>query len=207
MPLGSRCYNSHLPTNPQHFASVNTIGGRDDSDLIARIQRRDPRAMGTLYDLYGKVCYAVILRLVPERFVAEDLLAETFVKAWNQIGRWKDLRGDDLGVWLLVLARNHALEHLRAINLPRPAALPKLIAFEQPTTLQDTTRGRGTDYWGKLRKKLEALSPEERRIMEYFCFEGFSASAIAIKAGKTLESVKTSVAAALEKLNPRSAKL
>ncbi len=163
--------------------------------------------MGTLYDLYGKVCYAVILRLVPERSVAEDLLAETFVKAWNQIGRWKDLRGDDLGAWLLVLARNHALEHLRAINFPRPAALPKLIAFEQPTTLQDTARGRGADYWGKLRKKLETLSPEERRVMEYFCFEGLTASAIALKAGKPLESVKTSAAAALEKLRAPSAKL
>ena len=162
--------------------------------------------MGALYDRYGKIAYGVILRLVSEPGVAEDLLAETFVTAWNQIGRWKDLRGDDLGVWLMVLARNHALEHLRAANLPRPAALAKLGVFEQPALLQDTGRGRGSEYRKQLRKKIEALSGEEKQMLEFSCFEGLPAAAIAAKTGKPVNGIKATIASALEKLSTAGAK-
>jgi DNA-directed RNA polymerase specialized sigma24 family protein len=106
----------------------------------------------------------------------------------------------------MVLARNHALEHLRAANLPRPAAMAKLGAFEQPALFQDAARGRGGENRKQLRKKIEALSTEEKRVLEFSCFEGLPVAAIAAKAGKSLNEVKAAIASALEKLNAAVAK-
>ncbi len=74
--------------------------------------------MGELYDRYGKLTYSIILRIVPHEDVAEDLLAETFVKVWNQIDQWRDAHIEDLRLWLLLLARNHAIEDLRSRHDP-----------------------------------------------------------------------------------------
>ena len=115
---------------------------RTDVDLLSRIKRRDPEALGELYDRYGRLAYSIILRIVHDQNVAEDLLAETFVTAWNQIARWKDARIEDLRLWLLLLARDHAIEYLRSRNESLPKALPRPSALTQPSVLQDFPRPR-----------------------------------------------------------------
>jgi RNA polymerase sigma-70 factor (ECF subfamily) len=170
-------------------------------DLLSRIKRRDPSAMGDLYDRYGKIAYAVILRIVLDAGIAEDLLAETFVIVWNQIARWKDARIEDLRLWLLVLARNHALDYLRSQNEPLPKALPRLDALTQPALLQDFPRPRNADDWGRLRNAFSRLNPTETRILEMTCFDGKPSSEIALNLGVTLIAVKEVVAGALRTLS------
>jgi RNA polymerase sigma-70 factor, ECF subfamily len=170
-------------------------------DLLSRIKRRDPFAMGDLYDRYGKIAYAVILRIVPDAGIAEDLLAETFVTVWNQIARWKDARIEDLRLWLLVLARNHALDYLRSQNEPLPKALPRLDALTQPALLQDFPRPRNGDEWARLRNAFARLNDTEIRILEMTCFDGKPSNEIALNLGVTLIAVKEVTAGALRKLS------
>ena len=37
---------------------------RSDLDILSRIKRHDPSAIGELYDRYGKTAYKIILRIV-----------------------------------------------------------------------------------------------------------------------------------------------
>lgn len=172
-----------------------------DLDLVARIKRHEPSAIGDLYDRYGKTAYAIIQRIVPDKTIAEDLLAETFVTAWNQIGRWKDARVEDLRLWLLVLARNHAIDHLRSQNDPLPKALPRLGILEQPAVLQDFPRPRHAEAWTVLRAAFARLTEFEMRIVEMACFDGKPPSEIALQLGVTLILVKESIDSALRKLS------
>ncbi len=59
--------------------------GEGDADLVRRLQRRDPRAMAELYDRYGRLVYALILRVVRDGGIAEDLVQETFLRVWNRV--------------------------------------------------------------------------------------------------------------------------
>ncbi len=161
--------------------------------------------MGDLYDLYGQTAYAIIQRIVQDKGVAEDLLAETFVTAWNQIGRWKDARIEDLRLWLLVLARNHAVDRLRSQNEPLPKALPRLGVLEQPAVLQDFPRPRNADAWTRLGSAFAQLTPNEIRILEMACFDGKSLNEIALHLGVTLAAVKEAVSGALQKLSGQTA--
>ena len=48
-----------------------------DADLVARLQRRDAQALAELYDRYGRLVYALILRIVRDTGIAEGGSDET----------------------------------------------------------------------------------------------------------------------------------
>lgn len=49
---------------------------------MALVTERNTKALKVLYDRYGKSVYNFILRYTNNREIAEDLLQETFTKAW-----------------------------------------------------------------------------------------------------------------------------
>jgi RNA polymerase sigma-70 factor (ECF subfamily) len=173
---------------------------RTDVDLLSRIKRRDPEALGELYDRCGKLAYAIILRIVPDESVAEDLLAQTFVTVWNQIARWKDARIEDLRLWLLLLARDQAVEFLRSRNEPLPKALPHPSALVQPSVLQDFPRPRDVERWNQVHAAFARLTEKESRVLEMACFDGMTMAEIAVTLGEPVASVKDLAGAALAKI-------
>ena len=79
-------------------------------DLIRRIHGGDETALADL------ICEnSAVLRLHLERYVApadaDDLLQELWLRVWERAGQW-DGRGRPLA-WLLAIATNLALNHLR----------------------------------------------------------------------------------------------
>src|SRR5215510_12525344 len=84
-----------------------------DAELVRRLQKRDPQALGDLYDRYGRLTYALILRIVRDAGTAEDLVQETFLRVWNRVQGFNAERGA-IGPWLLAVARNRAIDYLRS---------------------------------------------------------------------------------------------
>ncbi|MGA2592306.1 MAG: sigma-70 family RNA polymerase sigma factor, partial [Bryobacteraceae bacterium] len=87
--------------------------GEGDPELALRLQRRDPRAMAELYDRYGRLVYALVVRIVRDGGIAEDLVQETFLRVWNRVQGFDAEKGA-LGPWLLAVARNRAIDYLRS---------------------------------------------------------------------------------------------
>ena len=84
-----------------------------DGDLVARAAQGDERAIGTLYDRYGAVLYAVAYRIVGQRADAEEVVLEAFAQAWRDAPRFEAGRGSVAG-WLTMIARSRALDLVRA---------------------------------------------------------------------------------------------
>src|SRR5436190_18159133 len=84
-----------------------------DAELVKRLQKRDPQALGELYDMYGRVAFYLIYRIVRDTGTAEDLVQETFLRVWNRAQGFDGDRGA-LGGWLLAVARNRAIDYLRS---------------------------------------------------------------------------------------------
>jgi RNA polymerase sigma-70 factor (ECF subfamily) len=188
-------------TKPQSSSSAWPLSvQRSDVDLLSRIKRREPEALGELYDRYGKLAYSIILRIVPNERIAEDLLAGAFVTVWNQIARWKDARIEDLRLWLLLVARERAIEYLRSRNETPPKALPRPTALMQPGVLQDFPRPRNADQWIRLRNAFSDLTERQSRVLEMACFDGISANEIAVSLGESVQSVREIIGEALGKL-------
>ncbi len=97
--------------------------GASDKNLVGRLQRRDPRALAELYDRYGSAIYARILRAAGQRRAAEDLVEETFLRAWNRIHGF-DPESGPIEPWLVAIARETAPEWADADGTAAPS--PKL---------------------------------------------------------------------------------
>jgi RNA polymerase sigma-70 factor (ECF subfamily) len=84
----------------------------DDRLLAERLRSGDREALGLLYDRYASVAMAVAVRVVADRQLAEDLVHDAYVAAWQKIDRFDPSRGS-LRSWLLTIVRNRAIDRLR----------------------------------------------------------------------------------------------
>lgn len=81
--------------------------------LVQRAVEKDGAAFAELYDKHVVRVYRHIYYLVNDTRETEDLTAQTFLKAWEAVGRYKE-RGAPFVAWLLRIAHNLTVSHLRA---------------------------------------------------------------------------------------------
>src|ERR1700674_5833374 len=109
-----------------------SLHAEGDTDLIGRLQRRDPQALAELYDRYGRLAYSLIYTVVRNTGVAEDLVQETFLRIWNRVQSFDQDRGA-LGPWVLTVARHRAIDYLRSIQARMSSSSTELDRLENPT--------------------------------------------------------------------------
>src|SRR5450631_871117 len=134
----------------------------DDTELVARMQRRDPQALAELYDRYGRLVYSLILRVVRDTGVAEDLVQETFLRVWNRVAGFDAQRGS-IGPWLLAVARNRAIDYLRS-SAGRERNTLELEETGHPALYCDMERDiLNSDNARRVKSAVEKLSPNQRQ--------------------------------------------
>ena len=85
----------------------------DERLLINRLQKEETRykAFSELVSQYSEKLYWVVRHIVGTHEDADDVVQETFIKAWNKI---EEFRGDSkISTWLHRIAVNEALDHIR----------------------------------------------------------------------------------------------
>jgi RNA polymerase sigma-70 factor (ECF subfamily) len=85
----------------------------EEKRLVYRAVERDQAAFAELYDRHVVRVYRHIYYMVNDAREAEDLTAQTFLKAWEAIDRYKE-RGAPFVAWLLRIAHNLTISHLRS---------------------------------------------------------------------------------------------
>jgi RNA polymerase sigma-70 factor (ECF subfamily) len=81
--------------------------------LIERAQAGEGAAFGLLYDRYFDTVFRFVYFRVGNRQLAEDLTADTFLRALKRIGSFT-WQGRDLGAWLVTIARNLVADHFKS---------------------------------------------------------------------------------------------
>ena len=174
--------------------------GRDDSDLLVRLRRRDPEAAGMLYDRYGKAAHAVALRIVKEPAVAEDVVAEAFLKVWNRVASFKETRCSALGLWFVAVVFCHAHEHLQQRAGQFGANLLKVNVVDEPVIYQDWPRALDSDRTEEIHAALDQLTPDERKALDLCFFEALPPGRLPERLGLTSGEATKVVESALAKL-------
>jgi len=181
---------------PSLILALELTGLRDE-ELARRLQRRDPDAMKDLYDRFGRIAYSVVLAIVRDASTAEDLVQETFMRVWNRIQAFQPGRGA-LGPWLLAIARNRAIDHVRssAARIDRNAFA--LDVREHPSLFVDMEREVvNTDHARIVRAAIAKLNPNQRKVIELAYYEGLSQTEMAERMSQPLGTIKTWVRTAL----------
>ena len=96
------------------MVSVNSVPrANDDTELVLRAIQKDQEAFGELYDRHAVRVYRHIYYMVGNAAEAEDLTAQTFLRAWEAVERYQ-VRGAPFVSWLLRIAHNLGVSHLRS---------------------------------------------------------------------------------------------
>ena len=177
--------------------AIEAVSG--DPDLVLRLQRRDPQALAELYDRYGRLAYALILRVVRDGAIAEDLVQETFLRVWNRVHGFDAQRGA-VKAWLLAVARNRAIDYLRSAGGREYSSL-EFEATDHPGLYGDMEKDvLASDSARRVRAAMARLPQQQREVIELAYFEGLSQSEMAARMGQPLGTVKTWVRTALRTL-------
>ena len=93
-----------MPTSPEMLRRTNLA--------VARAKEGDREALRFLYVSYSHNIYGYVRSIVRDDHEAEDVTQHVFAKLMTTIGKYDD-RGVPFFAWLLRLARNVAIDHLR----------------------------------------------------------------------------------------------
>jgi RNA polymerase sigma-70 factor (ECF subfamily) len=85
----------------------------NESVVILLAKEGHPEALRTIYDVHFEAVYRTAFRYTRSRQDAEDVLQETFVKAFKNIRRFDFERGASFAAWLGRICVNSAISHLK----------------------------------------------------------------------------------------------
>lgn len=105
----------------EHSAESDTL-------LVQQVQQGNAKAFGELYERYADRVYAYLAFRVRDSMEAEDLTAETFVKALQAIRSYRPNEAP-LGAWLFRIAHNALVDHWRR------RARRKTVALEEAAVM------------------------------------------------------------------------
>jgi RNA polymerase sigma-70 factor, ECF subfamily len=170
----------------------------EDGDLVRRLKAREPHAMSELYDRYARVAYSLILRIVRNTAVAEDLVQETFLRVWHRVHSFDAEKGA-LGAWLLTVARNRAIDHLRSVDGRMEVNAISLQHLERPAWFASLDTGAlALDRVRRLQRAFEKLTPHQRQVIDMAYYEGMSQTEMAERLKQPLGTIKTWTRGALK---------
>jgi RNA polymerase sigma-70 factor (ECF subfamily) len=175
-PLGDRTSNSDTAS-----------GSSDDLTLLARIGQGDETGMEAIFKRYSGPVYSVALRVLHDSGQAEDVMQEIFLQLWRNPEAFVHGRGS-LGAWLVVVARNRAIDVLRR---RKPTDSVDDVVLASPCDISAEAERNG--MMEKVRVILADLPEEQRKSLELAYFEGLSHSEIASRTGDPLGTVKTRI--------------
>jgi RNA polymerase sigma-70 factor (ECF subfamily) len=81
--------------------------------LVSEAARGSSNAFGQIYDLLAPKVYNFIFSRIRHKPTAEDLLHTVFLKAWNNIGRYKPTKNAKFSTWLFQIANYTIIDHWR----------------------------------------------------------------------------------------------
>lgn len=180
-----------------------------DSDLLCAVARRDEAAFSELYDRTSPVVFGLILRMISAHAEAEDVLQKTFLRVWDRAPYYVAEMGTPF-TWIVTIARNLAIDHLRADRRTRDGQLRNQ-ALEAAVHTVHTANG--FKYASQLEKNaavrqvLDTLEPTEREAIEWAFFQGLTHEEIAQASGAPVGTVKARIRRGMAKLKKPLASL
>jgi RNA polymerase sigma-70 factor, ECF subfamily len=182
---------------------IPTVNSDNDLDerlaqLLRRCASADGLALQRLYELASPLLFALLIRMLRRRAVAEEALQDVFVTVWERAGQFRPERGRAT-TWLMSIARYRAIDLLRREHLAPVLALD----FPEHAVEAEAAEEPGADPFPRaalLERCLGLLSAEQRRCLELAFVGGNSHMDIARLVGSPMGTVKSWIRRGLQSL-------
>lgn len=160
--------------------------------LIERAQAGDGAAFGLLYDRYFDTVFRFVYFRVGNRQLAEDLTADTFLRALKRIGSFT-WQGRDLGAWLVTIARNLVADHFKSGRYRLEVTTGDVLDADRPDRgPEGSPEAAVIDHITNvdLLKAVKQLNPEQQECIVLRFLHGFSVAETAQAMSKNEGAIK-----------------
>jgi RNA polymerase sigma-70 factor (ECF subfamily) len=165
----------------------------DEASLVARAKSGDAAAFGRLYDAAVDRIFRYVFFRVTDMEIAEDLTSEVFLKAWENVRRYRP--GGPFVAWLYTIARNTVIDHYRT----RKPNVP----LDQTLIKQDPGLDEKIDLQYEvetLKRAMQHLTEEQREVLTLRFIAELDTGQIARQMRKTEGAIRALQMRALQAL-------
>lgn len=176
------------------FDLEHDLSQHDSTTLAAALLERcaggDEQALSSLYEMTAPRLFAVLVRILGRRELAEEALQDVFISVWRNAAGYRPEQASPL-TWMISIAR------YRAIDLRRRARRELLLGdAEPPEDVADPGADPLTDAIREtaaaaLDECLSRLRREPRTCLQLAYLNGFTHEQIAASVGQPLGTVKS----------------
>lgn len=171
-------------------------GDAAETEAIERARRGDGDAFDILVGRWSRRVTSLAWTLTGSADAAEEIAQEAFVRAWQTLNRFR--RGAPFGPWLLRIATNLSLDHLRrARKLDTLESAPEVTA---PASQSPESRAVLSDAAGRIARAIAALPEMQRVVAQLYLVEEYDHEEIAAMTGLTQGTIRSHLSIARAKL-------
>ncbi len=160
--------------------------------LVERAKAGEAEAFGLIYDRYVDTVFRFVYFRVGNRQLAEDLTADTFVRALKRIGSFT-WQGRDLGAWLVTIARNLVADHFKSGRYRLEVTTGDVLdADREDRGPEGSPEAAVVDHITNvaLLTAVKQLNPEQQECIVLRFLQGFSVAETAHTMGKNEGAIK-----------------
>lgn len=169
------------------------------ADLLAKTGIGDRTAFAALFDLTKSKLFAVSLRIVRERHIAEEVLQDSFVNIWNYAANYATAKAAPM-TWMTAIVRNRSLDIVRRPHLETQDEDDFFtLNLEDESLGPDALLGQSRDR-ARVERCMKDLGGDQLQSISLAFYHGLSHSEVAEHMGKPLGTVKTHIRRGLLKL-------
>ncbi len=172
---------------------------KDTAELIARLKSNEVDAFDTLIERYGDRLYWHIRRVVVQHEDAEDVLQETFTRAFISISDFRGEMESSLIAWLYRIATTQAIKVLRRRKRGFFTSLDS-IRGDLLTTFEQEIEPSADEITVKLQKAILALPTKQRLVFNMRYYDELSFEQISQATGDSVSTLKTNYHYAVKKI-------
>ncbi|GLU51734.1 RNA polymerase sigma factor SigK [Dyadobacter frigoris] len=167
-----------------------------EHELISSLKCNSKEAFEYLYDHYASALYGIIMKIVKDEEKAADVMQDSFLKIWKNIGSYNVEKGT-LFTWILNVARNTAIDRLRLdVKNEKSVSWDTVIESDLGNNVVFNPIPATID----IRAIVASLLPEKSVLIDLVYFQGYTHEEVSEKLSLPLGTVKSRIRKALNEL-------
>ena len=164
----------------------------DLEGLIASIAGGYEPALAHFYDATSGLLFGLLLLILGDTATAEEVLLEVYAEIRQHAARF-DKNHESLLTWLITIAHRRALEHLCSSSEGQQFAVSVGLAVPLGSGQVRRFGINKSAHRRLVGATLDALSPQERKMIELAYFSRMTPHAIAMKLRQSPDHVRTAL--------------